>query len=152
MPDPDIEALNLSAVARIAAYVLKKKHPTVVFTSGRRDRAAQAHAMAANVAVNRNWIRETYLSCPACTQCQDWIDDHPEKIVQDEIAAGLHTVLELLTDPELARLSKHLSGDAFDVQPVVTNAAEIKQTLNTLPGKTKFLEREGGLVRWHVQF
>lgn len=150
--DPAIEALKLSAVARMAAYVLKKKHPGIIFTSGRRDRAAQAHAMAANVVLNRKWIRETYLPSPACLQCQDWLDRNPEKITREEIAGGLDGVLAALSDADLARFSKHLSGDAFDVQPVKADADEIKQTLNSLPGKSKFLEREGGLLRWHVQF
>ena len=150
--DSAIEALQLSAVARIAAYVLKKKHPNIIFTSGRRDRAAQAHAMAANVVLNRNWIRETYLPSTACARCQDWLDSNPAKITREDIAAGLRGVLAAVSDSDLARLSKHLSGDAFDVQPVKADADAIKQTLNSLPGKTKFLEREGGLLRWHVQF
>ena len=35
--DPAIESLNLSEPARSAAYTIKRKHPWVVFTSGRRD-------------------------------------------------------------------------------------------------------------------
>jgi hypothetical protein len=49
-------------------------------------------------------------------------------------------------------MSRHLSGDAFDVQPVEDNADAIKQTIRKLPGLQLFLDREGGLVRWHAQF
>jgi hypothetical protein len=52
----------------------------------------------------------------------------------------------------LAMLSKHLSGDAFDVQPVDTDAAAIKKTIRGLKGLDRFLEKEGGLIRWHAQF
>jgi hypothetical protein len=58
--DPAIEALDLSDTARNAAYELKKKHPLVTFTSGRRDKQEQANAMAGNVVLNRKWIKETY--------------------------------------------------------------------------------------------
>jgi len=150
--DDAIEALNLSETAKKAAYILKKKHPAVVFTSGRRDKAEQASAMASNVVVNRNWIKETYVTSTASTNCQKWVDDHKDKKAKNEIAEGLKEVLDKLSDAQLAQLSKHLSGDAFDVQPVEKDAGEIKATLNSLPGKTKFLEKEGGLVRWHVQF
>src|ERR1700722_16771309 len=42
--DPAIEALDLTATAKAAAYTLKGKFPDVVFTSGRRDKAGQASA------------------------------------------------------------------------------------------------------------
>jgi hypothetical protein len=150
--DPLIEALNLSDTARKAAYALKKKHPSVSFTSGRRDKAAQASAMASNVVLNRKWITQTYVSSPARDACQKWVDDHKDKKTKDEITAGLKEVLDGLTDAQLAHLSKHLSGDAFDVQPVEKDADEIKKTIRALPGLSKFLEQEGGLVRWHAQF
>ena len=50
-------------------------------------------------------------------------------------------------------MSKHLSGDAFDLRPVHGESeAAIRRTINSLPGLMKFLDREGGLERWHVQF
>lgn len=59
-PDPTIEKLNLNGSAKQAAYQLKAKHPGIVFTSGRRDKADQARARASNVAKNRKWIAQTY--------------------------------------------------------------------------------------------
>jgi len=49
-------------------------------------------------------------------------------------------------------LSKHLSGEAFDVQPVDKDAEAIKKTIRGLTGLDKFFDTEGGLVRWHAQF
>lgn len=150
--DPEIEALDLSETAKTAAYELKSKHPAVSFTSGRRDKQEQASAMAGNVVLNRNWIKETYAKSAASEACQKWVNDNKDKTTKDEIAAGLKGVLDNLTDAQLAQLSKHLSGDAFDVQPVEKDAEEIKKTIRGLPGLDKFLEKEGGLVRWHAQF
>jgi hypothetical protein len=150
--DPDIEALNLADTAKKAAYALKKAHPAVTFTSGKRDKAEQASAMAGNVVLNRTWIKETYAVSTASSKCQKWVDDHKDKKTKDEISAGLKEVLDDLTDAQLAQLSKHLSGEAFDVQPVETDADAIKKTIQGLSGLSKFLEKEGGLVRWHAQF
>jgi hypothetical protein len=41
---------------------------------------------------------------------------------------------------------------AFDVQPVTQDADAIKKSIRALAGLDKFLEMEGGLVRWHAQF
>ena len=53
---------------------------------------------------------------------------------------------------ELGSFSRHLSGLAFDVQPVTEDADAIKKSIRALAGLDKFLEMEGGLVRWHAQF
>src|ERR1039457_3158387 len=150
--DPDIEALKLSDTAKKAAYELKKAHPTVIFTSGFRTTDDQARAMAGNVVSKRKWIKDTYIQSTARDKCQKWVDDNPDEKTKDEIHAGLKSVMDDLSDSELARLSKHLSGDAFDVQPVSENAEAIKTAIKGLTGITKFLDSEGGLVRWHAQF
>ena len=150
--DPDIEALNLRGAARKGAYAVKKKHPSVKFTSGRRNKEDQARAMASNVVLNRDWIEETYASSKVSKACQKWVDDNPGKTTKEDIQEGLLSVLNAATDSQLAMLSKHLSGDAFDVQPVDTDAAAIKKTIRGLKGLDRFLEKEGGLIRWHAQF
>lgn len=150
--DDAIEKLNLNDTAREAAYLLKKQFPTLVFTSGRRDRATQARAMAANVAVKRTWITETYKSSSVKAACEEWLRDHPEATSKAAIQAGLEEVLEGFDDDELVCLSKHFSGGAFDIQPVTANADKIKAAIRSLPGKPLFLEKEGGLIRWHVQY
>jgi len=158
--DPEIEALQLQGAAKTAASALKKAYPSVKFTSGRRNKAEQASAMAANVALNRKWIEQTYSHSTARYKCQKWVDDNPEKKTKGEISAGLKEVLDALTDAELGRLSKHLSGEAFDVKPQEKDAAEIKAMIKGFTDqaqkngstRAKFLEKEGGLVRWHAQF
>jgi hypothetical protein len=150
--DPKIEALDLNDTARQAAYDLKAKHPGIVFTSGRRGKADQARAMASNIVKNRKWIIQTYKPTPVSAACQQWVDENPAARSAPDIANGLQSVLSGFTDPELRRLSKHLSGDAFDVQPVTQNAAQIKADIRALSGVEKFLDKEGGLIRWHAQF
>jgi hypothetical protein len=151
--DPDIEALNLRGKAKKGAYALKKAHPSVTFTSGRRDADEQASAMAYNIVKdnNRNWIKETYKQSTIRDACQKWVDDNTDKTTKDDIAAGLLSVFKEHTDDQVARISKHISGDAFDVQPVETDADAIKKSIRDLDG-CEFLEKEGGLVRWHAQF
>ncbi|MFM2057066.1 MAG: hypothetical protein RLY71_1451 [Pseudomonadota bacterium] len=150
--DPEIEALDLAPTARTAAYTLKKAHPGVKFTSGRRQIADQARAMASNVVKNRRWIEETYKDTPLRKSLQDWVDEHPEQKTQDEIATGLISVFNAATADAVGKFSRHLSGMAFDVQPVQTDAEAIKKTLRSLPGLDLFLDKEGGLERWHAQF
>ena len=108
--------------------------------------------MASNVVSNRTWIKETYASNEASKACQKWVDDHPEAKTKAAIAKGLLETLDGLSDAQLGHLSFHLSGQAFDVQPVTKDAAAIKKTIRGLDGLNLFLEEEGGLVRWHAQF
>lgn len=107
--------------------------------------------MASNVVSKRDWIKKTYMANDASKACQKWVDDHPEATTQKDIAAGLLETLKGLGN-KAGQISKHLTGDAFDVQPVSKDAAAIKKAIKNLPGAKKFLEKEGGLVRWHVQF
>jgi hypothetical protein len=150
--DTEIEALNLGTTARAAAYELKKAHPSVKFTSGRRSKEDQARAMSGNVVQNRKWIEQTYAQSDLRTSCQTWVDNNPNKKTAAEIKAGLLEQFNAVPDNVLARFSKHLGGEAFDVQPVDKDATAIKATIRGLTGVSKFLEHEGGLVRWHVEF
>jgi hypothetical protein len=144
-----IEELNLEPVAKNAATILQRKHPEIEFTSGRRSTFQQAHAMANNVVINRKWIGQTYL---AGAKLQQWVDQHPEATTIDQITAGLEKVMNAMKEDELVKISRHLTGRAFDVRPVTANAAAIKADILKLPGLHKFLDKEGGLVRWHAQF
>jgi hypothetical protein len=150
--DPKIESLQLRPIARDAAYALKESHPGVIFTSGRRDKASQCRAMAQNVAQDRDYIRTTYAANKASRGCQQWVDDHPTATRVEQIAAGLLSVMTALTDAEIGQLSRHLSGDAFDVQPVIPDSDGIMETIRDLPGLRQFLEKEGHLIRWHAEF
>jgi hypothetical protein len=80
------------------------------------------------------------------------VDQHPEAKTVDAITAGLEQVMKSMAPEELMKISRHLTGRAFDVRPVTKNAAAIKADILKLPGLHKFLDKEGGLVRWHAQF
>ena len=151
MGTQNISSLNLSAKAKPAAESLLTAFPAVVFTSGKRDLAGQAKAMAGNVVKKRDYIKATYTASDASKACQKWVDDHPEAKTQSDIAAGLLETLKALGS-KAGQISKHLTGDAFDVQPVTKDADAIKKAMKALPGVSKFLEKEAGLVIWHVQF
>ena len=150
--DPAIESLNLIEPARSAAYALKRKHPWVVFTSGRRDAARQASAMAGNVVKNRRWIAQTYAANPVSAAAQAWVDAHPEARTQQAIADGLLGVFKAFPPRDLGRLSHHLSGLAFDVRPVPPQASAFWNTVLSLPDLQQHFDTEGGLTIWHVGF
>lgn len=144
-----LDELQLEPIAKKAASILHAKYPQLEFTSGRRSIFQQAHAMAGNVIKNRNWIGQTYL---AGAKMQAWVDQHPEATTVDAITAGLEQVMKGMPEVELLKISRHLTGRAFDIRPVTANAAAIKADILKLPGLNKFLDKEGGLVRWHAQF
>jgi hypothetical protein len=146
-----IEDLKLEPVAEQAARLLQQKHPNIEFTSGRRDVAQQAHAMAGNIVSldDRQWMGKTYL---AGAVLQQWVDDHPEAVTIDQITAGLQETMSAMAEADLLKISRHLTGRAFDIRPVTENAAAIEADIRALPGLQKFLDREGGHVRWHAQF
>jgi hypothetical protein len=147
--DPDIEALNLSSTTAYFAYWLKDRHPTIRFTSGHRSITSQARAMAANVLRQRQWIALTYSDTPLRNALQQWVNNHPNA-TGAEIQTGLLSVFAAASPADVASFSNHLSGNAFDVQPVDgAVGAAIQSDLNNLPGL--FLDHEGGLRRWHYQ-
>jgi hypothetical protein len=146
-----IEELNLEPVTEQAARLLLQKHPNIQFTSGRRDVPQQAHAMASNIVSlnDRLWIGTTYL---AGAKLQQWVDDHPSAVTVDQITAGLQETMNAMPEVELLKISRHLTGRAFDIRPVTQDAEAIKADIRALPGLQKFLEKEGGHIRWHAQF
>lgn len=146
-----IEELQLEPVADQAARLLQQKHPNIEFTSGRRTVAQQAHAMASNIVSlhDRQFIGHTYL---AGARLQQWVDDHPDAVTVDAITAGLQETMEAMPEADILKISRHLTGRAFDLRPVPQNAEAIKADIRALPGLNKFLEKEAGHVRWHAQF
>jgi hypothetical protein len=153
--DPAIERLHLTGAAKAGAVQLKKKFPSIVFLSGKRSVPEQAHAMAANIVArgNRKFIRDVYKASSARTKLQNWVDQHPQAKTVDAIAAGLEKTLNAMEPNERHLISKHLTGEAFDVQPPSHHDADrIKAAMEALPGRSFFTTSEGGLPRWHVQF
>ena len=125
--------------------------PGVQVTSGKRSLEEQAAAMAANESIKRGWIAATYVDSTAKRACVDWCREHP-KATRKALQSGLLSVLRGLLPSELASLSLHLSGDAFDVHPDKARP-EIAKWLfaESVARGGKFIENEGGLWRWHWQ-
>lgn len=146
-----VAELGLVDYARDAAAALLAAHPNVVFTSGRRSVKQQADAMAENTVENRRYIEQTYAANPESRSLQQWVDNHPEAISKAAISIGLEDIMRNWTDAQKKTLSRHFSGQAFDVQPVADGEA-IKDTIRSLPNLRQFLESRGGLTRWHADF
>jgi hypothetical protein len=145
--------LDLVDYAKEAAETLQTAHPAVVFTSGRRTTREQANAMAGNVVQNRKWIEQTYVASDERDALQTWIDGHPEATTSSAISDGLFAIMDTWSDIQKAKVSRHFSGQAFDVRPVSGKPGdEIKATIKGLARLRKFLESEGGLTIWHADF
>lgn len=148
-----IDDLNLEEPALSAAIELQESIPDVVFTDGKRSRAVQAERMARNV-LDDQWIANTYahsapaLACQAAASKYLW-GKH------GELREVLFAALNKFTDEELAHLSAHLGGEAFDVEPwdgargVVLEAA-LQKIAEKYGGK--FIKNEGGKRIFHAQF
>ncbi|MBE2260944.1 MAG: hypothetical protein IAE88_18965 [Rhodobacteraceae bacterium] len=150
----DIPDLQLRASAEAAAQKLLAQFPNdVKFTSGRRSISQQAAAMAENVVKNRNYIESTYRDTPERAQLQQWVDDHPAATKAPEIAAGLESVMNAWTPAQQQNISRHVTGDAFDIQPVAgPQGAKIKDAIKKLPKLNWYTFVEAGLPIWHAQF
>jgi hypothetical protein len=150
-----IAQMKLSRIARLGAERLQEKCPWVVFTSGRRDLESQARAMAINTAKNREWIGQTYL---AAHRLQAWVNANPDAQTPEQISEGLYMTMLGMSDREVMAISRHLTGDAFDVRPMLDGGVptlygqKILDAIQELAGVQKVLTKEGGLDVWHVQF
>lgn len=159
-PGARVERLGLISPAREAALALAKRFPEIEFTSGRRGTLAQARAMAYNIVAseNRRWASLVYKPSKALTAIQNWINANPDVKGVGQLADGINAVLVALDWRETAKLSKHLTGEAFDIKPLprdrrnAARRAEILEAIKQSKGLTLFLEREAGLERWHAQF
>lgn len=150
-----VSELDLSPVAKAAAEKLVASFPQVVFTSGRRDLRKQAEVMATNELRDPGWVKSTYkISEPFVW----WIEQNKPKS-QVEMAIGFHDVMMRMSQEEIDQVSKHLSGNAFDIKPIIdktgmptTEGFEIVDFCRSKLGAEKILLREGNLIVWHVQF
>lgn len=153
--DEIIATLNPTAASVARAFL--GAHPDATLTSGKRSVQDQARAMAQNVALNPNWIRQTYVVSGLSTAMQNHVQAlEPGDRTQDNLQDGFTAIMLLATADELRRLSFHLAGDAFDVAPDCDQAKldTLGQLLATAvaSGATgKLLTREGGLRRIHLQ-
>lgn len=139
---------SLSSTAKATAEDLLKKCPNAVLTSGGRDILGQAKAMADNIVSSkkRDWIQRTYKDSTAKTLLQNWVNAHPEAVKSYDIQKGLFATMSEMPSTQIALISKHLSGDAFDVRP---GDQCTYLFLYALPG---FINGENGVNVWHIQF
>lgn len=158
MSPSQLEVYRLGVVGDCAEFVreMLKLHPDVVFTSGRRTRESHAWAMAQNVVLGgRRWIAKTYKASPVSKSLQRWVDKNAQATTAQDLATGLQMLLDGYTDEELSALSLHFSGRAVDIQPQDGPHGQlllmnIRTNVERFGGR--FIEREGGLRRWHCQF
>ena len=89
------------------------------------------------------------------------VDEHPAVKDKAGLQLGLMQVLDKFTDEELGQLSKHFTGRAFDLKPLLNKdgsytaagtklVADLREVVAKYGGT--LLEREGGLPRLHCQF
>lgn len=149
-----IADLNLSASAKAAAEKLLEQFPgDIKFTSGRRTIADQALAMAPNVVKKRKWIEQTYKDTPQRAALQKWVDENPGATEAATVAIGLEAVMKGWSESQQRNFSRHITGDAFDVQPVAgAQGNKIKEAIAKLPKLNWNAFSEGGLEIWHAQF
>lgn len=144
---------TLVGVARDVALQMAKDFPEMRITSARRTVLEQAQKMATNVVLNRSWIRETYALARAATECQAWADIHP-KAPYAELTEAFARIIEAMDEHARRQLSRHITGEAFDILPVGGARGEkMREALQEWARKKsgKFLDREGGLTIWHWQ-
>lgn len=142
---------TLVGPARRVATELLELFPGAKITSARRSVQGQALSMARNVVRNRQWIAETYVKplCRAARLCHELAQEHPEATV-GELAWVFTNAISGLPASEQRKLSKHLTGEAFDVLP---GSKEMELALHDFAKREggRFLTREGGLDIWHWQ-
>ena len=158
------EALaGLQPQARNCALRLLMQFPILVLTSGLRNPDDQARAMAQNVfKAGIQWILNTYAPSSvkaACVVALSALQHTGTDWDQAGIAATLAGVFAKFSPHQLRELSVHLSGMAFDLEPIEDERAPqilsaIREEIIAIiqaGGSAKFLDREGGLVRWHIE-
>lgn len=148
----ELSQLNITGKALAAATQYSLVYPGAVYTSGRRTIDEQAWAMASNIIRNHKWVEQTYVHSAPALACQQWVDTATQPLIEKQIASALTWILAGFEDTSLASLSLHLSGNAFDVLPLAgpqgaASIALLQSMARIYSGK--FLQREGGLIRWH---
>lgn len=159
-----IAQMQLSPNAQHAAQIVYERHPTINFTSGRRDVKDQARAMAANtIRYGVGWLGETYKNQEMVHHLEQWMEQNLEKTAS--IGAMSEGFYQTLVSTQMGQLAQfpHCRGDAFDMAcPTFASGqideyetTRIKCTIETLPvslGLQLILTREGQHRVIHAQF
>lgn len=152
-----VEELDLTGDALIVAIEVAARFPQAVFTRGRTTRAGQARAMAQNIAKSSDgvmWLRKTYRATDSLEKVIATVEaiTHPYREPAVEIA--LAALFAGFNASELAQITKHPAGEAFDIQPVDApwvNDMCVYLTQRAVDLGGKFFEHEGDLRRLHWQ-
>jgi hypothetical protein len=154
----------------------------ILFTSGKRDFYAQAHAMARNHLTRAektgewNWVGLVYATMP---EFQQWAHEHPPALVKYgegfvvknltawNLTDGFFEVLQKLPDERRAKFA-HPAGRAWDADAHFSNRRhrghghylpmtheeqhELHARIAALPGLDKFFTEEAGVPVLHAQF
>ena len=159
-----IDQMHLSPNARRAAQLVLMAHPTVIFSSGRRDARGQAHAMAVNtIRYGVGWLGQTYKNQDMVQNLERWMELNLEKTASVNLMT--EGFLDTLMTEHAGQLAQfpHCRGDAFDIQcprfesgQIDEDAtAKIQRTIESLPvelGLQLILTREGQARVIHAQF
>lgn len=155
----DLSRWHLSPRAEAGLRWTLSRWPWLTVTSGRRTLAQQITAMATNVSrYGRLWIARTYRPTPLIESMTQWLLAQPEgELTPEAIRSGLMGLAEQAPDQHWMRLSRHLSGDAWDLAwPGEKLGVSIAETIRLEMPKPYQLDRvltnEGGLRLLHVQF
>jgi hypothetical protein len=159
-----IKEMQLSTNAHRAAQLVLSHHPTVVFTSGRRDVRDQARAMAENtIRYGVAWLGQTYKNQSMVEALEQWMRDHATHTSSLSLTTeGFYATLVSTQAGQFAQFP-HCRGDAFDIQCPRFESGQIdeaavlrlKHTLEMLPvelGLQLILTREGQHRVIHAQF
>lgn len=153
-----IPQLHLTPNARRGAEWVLARHPSIRFTSGRRDVLDQAEVMAGNVVrYGRQWVAQTYRTSPLIDTLTEWLHRHDGIRDTNTIAHGFYDCLLACHSGELTRLSRHLTGDAWDAawpgdEVGMAIVQDIREHMPTEYQLDKVLDREGSMRIIHVQF
>lgn len=159
-----IAQMKLAPNARKGAIWAQQRHPSIVFTSGRRDARDQARAMAQNcLKYGREWLFETYKRDrdgnpkPIIVTLYRWLEDHPEAMTAAQVTDGFYEAMLASHSGQLTALSRHLTGDAWDAQWPGDEAGEqiAKDIEANMPAEyflEKLITKEGKHRVIHCQF
>lgn len=157
---------KLNPNPRKAADLLLAAHPSVVFTSGRRDAKGQCYAMASNaIRYGSAWLAQTYKDQRAVKLLMTFMAENPEHCrCAEDLGHCFYRELDEHLPAFLTR-TPHVRGDAFDLacprQPDGSideaRVAEICATIRRVSeehqlGLELLLTREGFHRVIHAQF
>jgi hypothetical protein len=162
--DAAIEKWRLSGHAHAGAYALKKQFGAdfVILNGQGTIEAVAASIAAAQVKANDpDWITKSYkkfksgknqgkLVSPIAESMQKWVKENPDAAEQ-EMADAFAGIIKSATPEQRKTISAHLDGRAFDIKPL-SSIDDFKAAAKALSGFESFIDHEGDLDRWHVQF